>query len=179
MELDSFLYQKYRKLMPLLDERSRRLVAAADCAALERGGISAVAEATGLSRPTLYKGMKELESGSAADGRSRRPGGGRKKVSEKFPGLEAALEALVEPTSRGDPMSPLRWTTKSVRKLASELKALGHTLIYQVVDEILGSATASKPTPRHLRRADSTRTAMRNLSTSTGAPRSFKPAANR
>jgi len=137
MELDSFLQQKYRKLMPLLDERSRRLVAAADCASLERGGISAVAKATGLSRPTLYKGMKELESGSVAEGRIRRPGGGRKKVSEKFPGLEAALEALVEPTSRGDPMSPLRWTTKSVRKLAEELKALGLTVSYQVVDEIL------------------------------------------
>ena len=137
MELDSFLQHKYHKLLPLLDERSRRLVAAADCAALERGGISAVAKAAGLSRPTLYKGMEELESGGVSGERIRRPGGGRKKASEKFPRLEAALEALVEPTTRGDPMSPLRWTTKSVRKLAKELKAGGYPVSYQVVDETL------------------------------------------
>ncbi len=123
--------------MPLLDERSRRLVAAADSAGLERGGISAVAKAVGISRPTLYKGIEELEGGGVIGDRIRRSGGGRKKISEKFPGLEAALEALVEPTSRGDPMSPLRWTTKSVRKLSAELKTGGYLASYQVVSETL------------------------------------------
>lgn len=123
--------------MPLLDERSRRLVAAADCAALGRGGVSQVAEISGLSRPTLYKGMSELESSETGSERVRRPGGGRKKASEKFPGLEVALEALVEPTSRGDPMSALRWTTKSTRKLAAALKAAGFPISHQIVAETL------------------------------------------
>ena len=123
--------------MPLLDERSRRLVAAADCAALGRGGVSQVAEISGLSRPTLYKGMSELESGEIGSEHVRRPGGGRKKASEKFPGLEVALEALVEPTSRGDPMSALRWTTKSTRKLAAALKAAGFPISHQIVAETL------------------------------------------
>jgi hypothetical protein len=123
--------------MPLLDERSRRLVAAADCAALGRGGVSQVAEISGLSRPTLYKGMSELESGETGRERVRRPGGGRKRASEKFPGLEVALEALVEPTSRGDPMSALRWTTKSTRKLAAALKAAGFPISHQIVAETL------------------------------------------
>ena len=123
--------------MPLLDERSRRLVAAADCAALGRGGVSQVAEISGLSHPTLYKGMSELESSETGSERVRRPGGGRKKASEKFPGLEVALEALVEPTSRGDPMSALRWTTKSTRKLAAALKAAGFPISHQIVAETL------------------------------------------
>jgi hypothetical protein len=123
--------------MPLLDERSRRLVAAADCATLDRGGISAVAKACGLSRPTLYKGMEELASGAIPGERIRRPGAGRKKAAAKYPGLEAALEALVEPAARGDPMSPLRWTTKSVRKLAAALQAAGYAVSHQVVAETL------------------------------------------
>ena len=123
--------------MPLLDERSRRLVAAADCATLGRGGVSQVAKISGLSRPTLYKGMGELESVQSGGERIRRSGGGRKKASEKFPGLEAALEALVEPTSRGDPMSLLRWTTKSTRKLAKALKRVGFPISHQIVAETL------------------------------------------
>lgn len=137
MELERFLPQRYRKLMPLLDERSRRLVAAADCAALKRGGVSAVAKACGLSRPTLYKGLMELAGGARVGDRVRRPGAGRKKAAEKYPGLEAALEALVEPTTRGDPMSPLRWTTKSVRKLAAALQPRGFPVSHQVVAETL------------------------------------------
>jgi len=135
--LERFLPQRYRKLMPLLDERSRRLVAAADCVALKRGGISAVAKACGLSRPTLYKGMTELTGGALAGDRIRRPGAGRKKTQEKYPGLDVALEALVEPATRGDPMSPLRWTTKSVRKLAVALAARGYPVSHQVVAETL------------------------------------------
>jgi hypothetical protein len=137
VELQRFLQQRYRKLMPLLDERSRRLVAAADCATLDRGGITAVAAASGLSRPTLYKGMEELESGAIASERIRRPGAGRKKATVRYPGLEGALEALVEPASRGDPMSPLRWTTKSVRKLAALLQAEGYPVSHQVVADTL------------------------------------------
>ena len=121
MEMGQYLKAHYRKLLPRLDERSRRLVAAADCAALGRGGISRVARASGLSRPTLYQGVHELEGRVQSLGRIRRPGGGRKSVEQKYPRLAGVLEKLVEPTTRGDPMLPLRWTTKSTRKLAEAL----------------------------------------------------------
>ena len=137
MRLDHDLEQKYGKLVSLLDERSLRLVAAADCIALKRGSISAVSRASGLSRPTLHKGIGELKEGTATKDRIRRPGAGRKKAIEKLPGLEAALAALVDPVSRGDPESPLQWTTKSVRKLAVQLGEAGYAVSHQTVAETL------------------------------------------
>src|SRR3712207_6209639 len=105
-----------------LDERSRRLVAASEALALGYGGISATARATGLSRAAIRRGIAELQGGpAAAPGRIRRPGGGRKKTVDRDPTLLPDLEALVEPAPRGDLERPLRWTCKSVRKLAAAL----------------------------------------------------------
>lgn len=137
MEVKEFLEHRYRILTPHLDERTRRLVAAADCTALGRGGISQVAAAADLSRPTLYKGIVELKGATVAPGRVRQPGGGRKRATEKFPDLEAQLEKLVEPTTRGHPTSPLRWTTRSTRKLATALKSRGYPVSHRVVAETL------------------------------------------
>ena len=137
MEISHYLAARYRKLLPRLDERSRRLVAAADCAALGRGGIAQVARTSGMSRPTLYQGVRELESKAEPLGRIRRPGGGRKAAVQKYPRLAMVLEELVEPTTRGDPMQPLRWTTKSTRKLAEALAAKGIEVSHRVVAEVL------------------------------------------
>lgn len=107
-----------------------------------RGGMAAVARATGLSRTTIHQGLKELARGGGSNGRprgrSRAPGGGRKRLTEQDPQLLAALERLVEPTTRGDPESPLRWTCKSTRQLARALTAAGHPVGRQTVSELLG-----------------------------------------
>ncbi|MFV2070490.1 MAG: ISAzo13 family transposase [Pirellulales bacterium] len=121
---------KYEALRGTLNERARRLWAATEARSLGRGGIAAVIEATGMSSRTVHKGLKELEAGGSggevlAPGRVRRPGGGRKRARDKQPGLVKALEHLVDPTARGDPESPLRWTCKSTRKLADELRRRG------------------------------------------------------
>ncbi len=143
MEMSRYLNMRYRKLMPRLDERSRRLVAAADCVTLGRGGISLVARASGLSRPTLYQGVHELKGSARSSGRIRRPGGGRKSAEEKYPRLAVVLEALVEPATRGDPMQALRWTTKSTRKLAEALAAKGIQVSHRVVAEELAKLNYS------------------------------------
>ena len=127
------LHDKYAKLRPHLNERTRRLLAAADAEALGRGGVALVARAANLSRPTLYKAMAELKDGKPNPERVRREGGGRKTLVEKHPDLDAALERLVSPTSRGDPMNPLRWTIKSTRQLARELARQGYRLSHPVV----------------------------------------------
>jgi transposase len=118
-----------------LDERGRRAVAASEALALGWGGITAVSRATGLSRAMIQLGIKELRGTipSAGPGRIRRPGGGRKTISATDPTVQADLERLVEPVTRGDPESPLRWTCKSVRKLAAELGRLGHQVSHQWV----------------------------------------------
>ena len=130
--------KRFAVLNKLLDERSRRLVAGAESLALTRGGISAVSRATGISRPVIRLGMAELKNPKTAlVGRVRRPGGGRKRIGERDPGILRDLENLVEPATRGDPESPLRWTCKSVRRLAEELSKLGHHVSYPVVAELL------------------------------------------
>lgn len=121
---------KYEALKGSLNERSRRLWAATEARSLGRGGVAAVMAATGMSSATVSKGLKELEAMPAGGatlppGRIRRPGGGRKRARDKQPGLSAALAALVEPTARGDPEHPLRWTCKSTAKLAAELQKQG------------------------------------------------------
>ena len=125
-ELVGGIRKKYQALRRVLDERQRRLWAAAEAQALPHGGVSLVAQATGLSRSTIHAGMRELKSGAGKaleGGRIRRSGGGRKPLTD--PQLFQALEALVGPTTRGDPESPLRWTCKSTRKLAQELQRQG------------------------------------------------------
>ena len=130
--------KRFSVLSRLLDERSRRLVAGAESLALERGGISAVSRATGLSRPVIRQGIAALKNPKTAlTGRVRRPGGGRKRIAERDAAIVRDLEKLVEPVTRGDPESPLRWTCKSVRRLAEELKRQGHTISYPVVAELL------------------------------------------
>lgn len=124
-----------------MNERSRRIWAATEASALGWGGVSLVAEATGLTRNTIAAGMRELKirgrPPQMARERVRRPGGGRKRLAEQQPKLIHKLEALVEPTTRGDPQSPLRWTTLSVRKLEQTLQKAGFTVSYRTVASLL------------------------------------------
>ena len=135
------LWAKYKALEPELSERARRIWAATEARELGRGGIALVARATRISYSTIVRGLHELESGvSLSPGRVRRPGGGRKSSLTKDPDLLSDLEALVEPTASGDPQSPLRWTSKSVRMLATHLEAGGHVVSRQLVSELLADA---------------------------------------
>jgi hypothetical protein len=121
-----------------LDERERRLLAATEARAAGYGGIAAVSQATGIAASTIGRGLKELAAETAlAPGRVRRAGGGRKPVVQSDPSVLADLMALVEPGERGDPMSPLRWTCRSLRQLAMELRARGHRISRTVVGELL------------------------------------------
>ena len=130
--------RRFAAVRPVLDERSRRLVAASESAAIGRGGISAVSRATGVSRQVIRQGMAELsETGVRPPGRIRRPCGGRKKTAAGDPALARDLERLVEPVTRGDPESPLRWTCKSLRKLAEELRGMGHQTSHSMVGRML------------------------------------------
>jgi transposase len=129
---------KYRRLGPALNERSRRLWAATEALAIGHGGIGKVEEATGISRSTISRGIKELDSGDIIDAeRTRRPGAGRKRLAEEDVSLLEDLDALVEPTTSGAPDAPLRWTSKSVRKLTAELQAMGHQVSHQSVAGLL------------------------------------------
>jgi Rhodopirellula transposase DDE domain len=131
------LVAKFEVLLPHLDERQRRLFLAAEARALGHGGIRLVARAAGVREATVSLGVTELDSGAAPLGRVRRPGGGRKRVADADAGLRPALLALVEPDMRGDPMSPLRWTTLSTRHLATELTAQGHRISADTVADLL------------------------------------------
>ena len=135
---------KYVALEAVLDERSRRLWAATEARALGHGGIARVVEATGLSRNTVRAGLSELDEGVAAPAlaparRTRRPGGGRKRLSDHDPDLVKALERHLEPATRGDPESPLRWTSLSARRLAEALSAAGHPVSERTVNRLLHS----------------------------------------
>jgi transposase len=148
--------RRFASLEKVLDEKSRRLVAAAECKAWGPGGISAVSQATGVSRQVIRRGLKELEQPATRPvGRIRRPGGGRKKVKQKDPSLVADLEKLVESTTRGDPESSLRWTCKSVRRLAEELGQMGHSVSYPVVAELLHELDYSLQANRKTKEGDS------------------------
>jgi hypothetical protein len=123
---------------PFLDERGRRLVAASEAVAAGHGGIAAVATVTGIAPSTIGRGIEELSQGEdRLQGRVRRPGGGRKPTIEKDKTLLCDLEALVEPTARGDPERALRWTCKSLRRLAGELQAQGHRVSHTLIGELL------------------------------------------
>ncbi len=139
--MEGIVREKFAALASVLDERSRRLWAATEARAIGYGGQTLLAKATGISRNTLRLGMRELAQGSSAAAeasqRVRRPGGGRKGLTDHDPTLLADLEALVEPTSRGDPQSPLRWTCQSTRQLAAELQRQGHQVGRQKVADLL------------------------------------------
>ena len=146
MEAGSPIAQRWELMRERLDERQRRAFAAAEAKVLGRGGVSQVVAATGMARNTVMAGMQELEGSTnefiaaaplAAAGSTRRSGGGRKAATHKDPSLVSDLLALVDPTSRGDPQSPLRWTCKSLRVLADELKARGHAISHVVVGRLL------------------------------------------
>ncbi len=131
------LRAKFEAVLPHLDERQQRLVMAGEARSLGHGGIAAVAVATGASRSRISLGVTELEAGAPPLGRARRAGGGRKSLTQTDRGLVDALLALVEPTRRGDPESPLCWTTSSTRKLADELTAAGHKVGPDTVARLL------------------------------------------
>jgi hypothetical protein len=151
----------FSALRPMLNERTRRLVAAAQARALGRGGVTMVAAATGIARSTLGRGLKELAAQAAADGpppadqRIRRPGGGSKPLVARDPTLLSDLEALVEPTTRGDPQSPLRWTCKSLAKLAHELVEKGHRISARKVGDLLHALNYSLQATRKTREGSS------------------------
>jgi transposase len=134
------LAAKFEAILPHLDERQRRLLMGAEARALGHGGIRLVARAAGVREATVSLGVSELDAGAESLGRARRPGGGRKRAADLDPGLRPALLALIEPEERGDPMSPLRWTTKSTRKLADELTAQGHKVGADTVGDLLREA---------------------------------------
>lgn len=159
---------KFKALSPRLDEATLRLWAAAEARSLGRGGVSVVAKVAGLSRTTVYAGLAEIEAAAKAKGkrskaaaqpagvaaalkRVRAPGGGRKRLVDIDASLLADLDALVEPTSRGDPMSPLRWTCKSTTKLAAELAASGHRVSQRTVCDLLAQLNYSLQSVRKTR----------------------------
>ena len=145
MEIESPVGQRWKVMHGALDERQRRLLVAVEAKVLGRGGVSAVAVATGVSRTTIAAGIQEIEALMSADPSvaaplltgTRQAGAGRKKIETKDVTLLPDLLALVDSSMRGDPESPLRWTCKSLRNLADELKAKGHTVSHVVVGKLL------------------------------------------
>ena len=136
--MEAAIRQRFLELRPVLNERGRRLWAASEAKALGYGGVTLVARATGVSRRAIHAGLHELSAGTTlAAGRSRRAGAGRRPFADTQPELLAALEMLVEPTTRGDPESPLRWTCKGVRRLAAQLCRQGFQVGRQKVAELL------------------------------------------
>ena len=144
-EIIAAVRNKYQALRPVLDEKVRRRWAACEAMAIGWGGITAVAEATGLSRPTIRAGLAEVRGGAsdaeedpdAERQRLRQVGGGRRRVTESDPGLLKALQALLEVSTRGDPQSPLLWTSKSTRHLAEALAQQGHQVSHHTVARLL------------------------------------------
>ncbi len=140
MDSEATVAGRFAAISPHLNERQRRLWVGAEARVLGRGGVSLVARATGVSRPTVHKALTELDQPPVAEGRVRQAGGGRKRLSDTDPELAAALDALVDPDSRGDPMSPLRWTCKSTGQLALALTRGGHPVSADVVGDMLHAA---------------------------------------
>ena len=137
MHDDRELQRKFASILPNLDERQRRLLAAAEARSLGYGGIRRVSRASGISHAAIHRALKQLDAPPLPAGHVRRPGGGRKKLRDKNPAIRAALEGLIAPETRGDPMSPLRWTCKSTRQLAEALGRRGFRVSHRVVGELL------------------------------------------
>jgi len=158
-KVEARIRRKFRLVAVELDERRRRQWAAAEARDAGWGGISLVARATGLSRPTIMAGLKDLElsakSRLVAAARVRSPGGGRRTLTESDPGLLEALERLIDPATRGDPMSPLRWTCKSTAKLAEELTRQNHPVTDRTVAMLLKQSGYSLQANRKSREGSS------------------------
>ena len=140
MQTDALLKEKYKLLMPLLNEKETRIVLAADARSLGRGGLSKVAKLSGMSRVTLNVGLQDLslkKENEVLKTRSRKPGGGRKKATEKDRALAQVIEDIVSPHTMGDPMRPLQWTSKSLRKIADAAKEKGYHVSHRLVGELL------------------------------------------
>jgi Rhodopirellula transposase DDE domain len=158
---ESSIAEKFSSLCGLLNERQRRLWAATEARPLGYGGVSIVARATGLSRPTITSGIKELcdvdnpTLTTIMPGHVRHVGAGRRRMTQEDPGLQQALERLVESSTRGDPMSLLRWTCKSVRVLARELQSQGHSVSHQTVSVLLRESDYSLQANRKTREGKS------------------------
>src|SRR5262245_54399302 len=149
MDDESAIHARFAMLTPFLTERTRRLFTAAEATALGRGGITRVSRATGVSRRAIAAGLAELHAPqTTSTQRVRRPGGGRKQTVQTDRTLRDDLERLIDPVPRGDPESPLRWTCKSVRKLAEELHRLGHTPSHRIVATLLHDLGYSLQTNR-------------------------------
>jgi hypothetical protein len=136
MHTDILLKEKYDSLLPLLGEKETRLVLAADAKSMGRGGLSKVAKLSGVSRVTLNAGLKDLSSNPeylSTGNRSRRSGAGRKKAVEKDIHLSQAIENIVSPHTMGDPMKPLQWTSKSLRKISEQAKEKGFNVSHKLV----------------------------------------------
>ena len=164
--------RRFEVLRPHLSELQRRLWLGAEAAELGAGGVAVVASAAGVAPDTVRRGRVEvqgLDAGSVV--RSRRPGGGRKRAEEHDGGLVAALEALIDPVTRGDPMSPLRWTSKSTRTLARALTADGHRVSDFVVRRLLRELGYSLQANAKTTEGASTRTATRSSPTWPSRPR--------
>jgi transposase len=143
MDDDQRLAQKLAAILPHLNEKQRRILLAAEARALGHGGITRVARAAGVTRVTIHAALHEQDRAGLARERVRREGGGRKTTRDRDPTLVADLEALVSPDTRGDPMSPLRWTCKSTRQLAAALQQRGHQVSERIVRELLHEARYS------------------------------------
>ena len=148
MNLEATLVAKYAAVSPVLDEWSRRVWAATEARAIGYGGDALVSSATGLARKTIRKGRRELARGGPPTARLRRPGAGRPSLQRRQPGLRDALEALVDPLTRGDPTSPLRWTCKSRAKLAAALTQQGWHVSSTTVGRMLNQLGYSLQAPR-------------------------------
>jgi hypothetical protein len=166
-KVEARIRRKFRLVAVELDERRRRQWAAAEAQEVGWGGISLVARATGLSRPTIAHGLKELQlsskSRAVAAARVRCAGGGRRTLTQADPGLLEALERLIEPSTRGDPMSPLRWTCKSTAKLAGELTRQNHPVSDRTVAMLLKQSGYSLQANRKTREGTSHPTPIADL----------------
>ncbi len=148
VELEATIVAKYAAVSPVLDERSRRRWAAAESLSIGYGGDALVSSATGLARETIRKGRREISQGETPTDRVRRPGAGRPRLEQSQPGLLAALEALVDPLTRGDPTSPLRWTGKSRARLAAALTQQGWRVSSTTVGRMLHQLGYRLQSPR-------------------------------
>lgn len=137
MNTEQQLTTKLQTVLPHLNEKQRRLFLAAEAKALGWGGISRVAQATGVSRVTIYKALEEIQTDSPVSERIRKPGAGRKGIGDHYPDLSKELELLVDPDTRGDPESPLRWTCKSTRQLSKEMVRQGYAVSHVTIAELL------------------------------------------
>jgi hypothetical protein len=165
------LAEFFSTVLPLLDERQKRMVVGAGAKMLGRGGVSLVSRAAAVSRNTVITGARQIASGETAPSpRVRREGAGRKALIDKDPDLLLELDDLVSPEARGDPMSPLRWTSKSTYNIAGALRAKGFTISPRTVGALLGEMGYSLQGLRNRKRAPSTWTVTPSSITSTTRP---------